>query len=29
MLGITLGHRYSIIRHLGGGGFAQTYLAED
>ncbi|MCC3438157.1 serine/threonine-protein kinase [Microcoleus sp. PH2017_05_CCC_O_A] len=29
MLGITLGTRYSIIRHLGGGGFAQTYLAED
>jgi tetratricopeptide (TPR) repeat protein/tRNA A-37 threonylcarbamoyl transferase component Bud32 len=29
MLGITLGNRYSIIRHLGGGGFAQTYLAED
>lgn len=29
MLGITLSSRYSIIRHLGGGGFAQTYLAED
>ena len=29
MLGITLSNRYSIIRHLGGGGFAQTYLAED
>src|SRR6476661_996275 len=29
MVGITLGNRYSIIRHLGGGGFAQTYLAED
>jgi tetratricopeptide (TPR) repeat protein len=29
MLGITLSIRYSIIRHLGGGGFAQTYLAED
>ena len=29
MLGITLGTRYSIIRHLVGGGFAQTYLAED
>ncbi|PSB38079.1 protein kinase [filamentous cyanobacterium Phorm 6] len=29
MLGITLSTRYSIIRHLGGGGFAQTYLAED
>ncbi len=29
MFGTTLGSRYSIIRHLGGGGFAQTYLAED
>lgn len=29
MLGITLSSRYNIIRHLGGGGFAQTYLAED
>lgn len=29
MQGTTLGSRYNIIRHLGGGGFAQTYLAED
>lgn len=29
MLGTTLSVRYQIIRHLGGGGFAQTYLAED
>lgn len=29
MLKTTLGGRYNIIRHLGGGGFAQTYLAED
>lgn len=29
MQGTTLGGRYNIIRHLGGGGFAQTYLAED
>jgi len=29
MLGITIGGRYQIIRHLGGGGFSQTYLAAD
>jgi serine/threonine protein kinase len=29
MLGKVLGGRYQIIRHLGGGGFGQTYLAED
>ncbi len=29
MLGRILGGRYNITRHLGGGGFGQTYLAED
>jgi serine/threonine protein kinase len=29
MLGTILGGRYEIIRHLGGGGFGQTYLAQD
>jgi WD40 repeat protein len=29
MLGQTLSGRYQIIKHLGGGGFGQTYLAED
>ncbi|MCT7951694.1 tetratricopeptide repeat protein [Ancylothrix sp. C2] len=29
MLQTTLGGRYQIINHLGGGGFGQTYLAED
>ncbi|MBD2092135.1 tetratricopeptide repeat protein [Microcoleus sp. FACHB-1515] len=29
MLGQVLGGRYLIIRHLGGGGFGQTYLAQD
>ncbi|MBW4573827.1 MAG: serine/threonine protein kinase [Aphanothece sp. CMT-3BRIN-NPC111] len=29
MLGTTLAGRYTIISYLGGGGFAQTYLAED
>ncbi|HLO48418.1 MAG TPA: tetratricopeptide repeat protein [Kamptonema sp.] len=29
MQGTILGSRYNIISHLGGGGFAQTYLAED
>jgi serine/threonine protein kinase/Tfp pilus assembly protein PilF len=29
MLGKTLGGRYKIISHLGGGGYGQTYLAED
>lgn len=29
MLGKILGGRYQIVRHLGGGGFGQTYLASD
>lgn len=29
MQGKTLAGRYHIIKHLGGGGFGQTYLAED
>jgi tetratricopeptide (TPR) repeat protein len=29
MLGKTLGSRYQIKHHLGGGGFGQTYLADD
>ena len=29
MIGKILGGRYQIIKHLGGGGFGQTYLAED
>jgi tetratricopeptide (TPR) repeat protein/tRNA A-37 threonylcarbamoyl transferase component Bud32 len=29
MLGRLLGGRYQIVHHLGGGGFGQTYLAED
>lgn len=29
MLGTTLGGRYKIISHLGGGGYGQTYLAQD
>lgn len=29
MQGQTLAGRYHIIKHLGGGGFGQTYLAED
>jgi hypothetical protein len=28
-IGQILASRYRIVRHLGGGGFAQTYLAED
>jgi WD40 repeat protein/tRNA A-37 threonylcarbamoyl transferase component Bud32 len=29
MLGKTLSGRYKIVKHLGGGGFGQTYFAED
>ena len=29
MLGKILGSRYEIRQHLGGGGFGQTYLAND
>jgi len=29
MLDKTIGGRYQIVHHLGGGGFGQTYLAED
>lgn len=29
MLGSILGGRYQIVKHIGGGGFAQAYLAED
>ncbi|HBB33245.1 MAG TPA: hypothetical protein DDZ80_25855 [Cyanobacteria bacterium UBA8803] len=29
MLGTTLSGRYEIVKYLGGGGFGQTYLAED
>ncbi|MCA1994493.1 MAG: serine/threonine protein kinase, partial [Coleofasciculus sp. S288] len=29
MLGKTLSGRYKIINHLRGGGFGQTYFAED
>jgi serine/threonine protein kinase len=28
MLGFTLSGRYKIVKHLGGGGFGQTYLAQ-
>ncbi|MEE3715570.1 serine/threonine-protein kinase [Tumidithrix elongata RA019] len=29
MLGTTLAGHYQIVRHLGGGGFSQTFIAED
>ncbi|MBW4520981.1 MAG: serine/threonine protein kinase [Scytolyngbya sp. HA4215-MV1] len=29
MLGMKIGGRYNVFKHLGGGGFGQTYLAED
>lgn len=29
MLGTTLAGHYKIVRHLGGGGFSQTFIAED
>jgi len=29
MIGTILGNRYEVFYHLGGGGFGQTYLAED
>jgi serine/threonine protein kinase len=29
MIGTTLGNRYEVFFHLGGGGFGQTYIAKD
>ncbi len=29
MMEKTLGGRYQVVRHLGGGGFGQTFLAKD